>query len=95
MPLVENTKRIFDKYDRKSYSSDCNTYMQADEQTIVCIVVNEKERTKGVDVLMEQAYKHKPLDTCIRKHFVGESLKDFDLWLSKIFKRKEYAKANS
>jgi hypothetical protein len=87
MPLIENTQKIYKKYDNKSYSSGCSTYMQADESLIVCVIIHDKERGNiGVDKIMEKVFKQKTLPPCVRGHFRGESLKDFDIWLAKYFK---------
>lgn len=88
MPLIENTQRIFKKYDTSSYSKGCCTYMKASEDIIVCIIVHEKERSKGIDKLMMDVYNHKKEDMSIRGSYVGGSLIDFEKFLKKYFKLK-------
>ncbi len=91
MPLIENTNRIYKKYDTSSYAEGCLTYMQADEHNIVCIIVKDKERTTGVDKIMKDYFTHRGRGvkhTCVRGYYVGESLKEFDEFLKKYFKLK-------
>lgn len=91
MPLPQNTKRIFRKYDTSSYSPECATYFQTDEVDIVCVIVNEKERNeanKNLVTLMEDFFNKDKKHSSIRGAYKGDSLIEFEKFLSKYFKLK-------
>lgn len=89
MPLIENIKIVINKYDLKSYSSSCRTFFQYDEDEIFFMLVNDKER-EGKDPadiardLYEKGKKH----SSIRASYYGNSLKEFNHVLSRVFKLK-------